>query len=88
MVFHQSHQYFNIFFSRCLSRMYFLLLPAPHLEVMRKSFLFFKEAPLIIVQACAQQIPFDDHKLFIHTAFVLDHLYKDVCILNSHEMQK
>ena len=33
--------------------MYFLLLPALHLRVMRKSFLFFREALLIIVQAYA-----------------------------------
>ena len=52
MVFHQSHQYFNILFSRDLSMIYFLLFPALRLGVMRKSFLFFKEAPLIIVQAC------------------------------------
>ena len=58
MVFHQSHQYFNILFSRCLSTMYFLLLPALHLRLMRKSFLFFKEASLIIVQTCTQHIPY------------------------------
>ena len=33
--------------------MYSLLLPAFHLGLMSKSFLFLKEAPLIIVQACA-----------------------------------
>ena len=59
MVFHLSHQYFNILFSTCLSTMYFLLLPALHLGVMRKSFLFFKEALLIIVHACAQHIPYN-----------------------------
>ena len=59
MVFHHSHQYFNILFSRCLSTMYFLLLPALHLGVMIKSFLFFKEALLLIVQACAQHIPYN-----------------------------
>ena len=61
MVFHHSHQYFNILFSRCLSTMYFLLLPALHLGVMIKSFLFFKEALLLIVQACAQHIPYTGH---------------------------
>ena len=58
MVSHQSHQYFNILFSRCLPNVYFLLLPALCLVVMRKSFLYFKKAPLITVQACAQHIPF------------------------------
>ena len=58
MVFCHSHQYFNILFSRFLSKMSFLLLPALRLGVMRKSFLFFKEAMLIIVQACAQHIPY------------------------------
>ena len=53
-----TDQYFNILFSRCLSTMYFLLLLALHLGVMRKSFLFFREAPLIIVQARAEHIPF------------------------------
>ena len=35
------------------NHLYSLLLPAVHLGLMSKSFLFFKEAPLIIVQACA-----------------------------------
>ena len=36
-----------------MSTMYFLLLPALCLGVMKNTFLFFKEALLIIVQACA-----------------------------------
>ena len=55
-VFYQSYQYFNILFSRCLSTMYFLLLKALRLEVMRKSFLIFKKA--LLIQACAQHIPY------------------------------
>ena len=39
----------------------FLLLPALRLGVMRKSFLFFKESLLIIVQAYAQHIPYREH---------------------------
>ena len=53
MVFHQSHQHFNILFSRCFSTMYFLLPPALRLGAVRKLFFFFKEALLIIVQAYA-----------------------------------
>ena len=52
VVFHQSHQYFNILFSRCLSRMYFLLLPALHLGLMGKSFLFFKVQFSSAAQSC------------------------------------
>ena len=36
-----------------MSTMYFLLLPALCLGVMKNTFLFFKEALLLIVQACA-----------------------------------
>ena len=50
MVSDQSHQYFNILFSTCLLMMQFLLFPALHLVVMRKSFLLFIEALLIIVR--------------------------------------
>ena len=70
MVFHQSHQNFNILFSRCLSTMDLSLLPALRLGEMRKLFLFFKEALLIIVQACAQHIPFI-------TPFVLKLIFSD-----------
>ena len=46
LAFHQSHQYFSILFSRCLSMLYFLLLLALHLGVMRKSFLIFQRRPV------------------------------------------
>ena len=74
MVFHQSHQHFNILFARCFSMMHFLLLPALHLGVMRKPFLFFKEALLIIEQACAQHIPYiliSKFNLFIFMALTV-----------------
>ena len=61
----------NILFSRCLSTMYFLLLPALHLGVMRKSFLFFREAPLITVQASAEHIPFIF--CFVRSILLLSH---------------
>ena len=32
---------------------------------MRKSFLFFKEAPLVIVQACTERIPFIYPAMFL-----------------------
>ena len=74
MVFHQSHQNFNILFARCFSMMHFLLLPALRLGVMRKPFLFFKEALLIIEQACAQHIPYiliSKFNLFIFMALTV-----------------
>ena len=75
MLFHQSHQYFNILFSRCFSTLFFLLLPALHLGVMRKSFLFFKEALLIIVRACAEHIPYVSPFFIFRSLFlmIVDH---------------
>ena len=48
-----QHLVFKMFFHDVL-----FTAPSPSPGVMRKSFLFFKEALLIIVQACAKHIPY------------------------------